>query len=123
MVGATRCSAKSENVIRPSRNVGGTFSVSVLAAATAALSRSGWTSVAFIEPEMSVTITTLAARCGAATVRCGRASATISAVSASSSSSGGRWRRQPGRAVVRPGTSAGFAHAADSRCRRRCSEP
>ena len=101
----------------------GTFSVSVFAASTAADSRSGATSVAFIEPEMSVTITTFAARWGAATVRCGRARATTSVASASSSSSGGRCRRQPGRDVVRFGTSAGLAHAADSRRRRRCSEP
>ena len=101
----------------------GTFSVSVLAAATAASSRFGWTSVAFIEPEMSVTITMLAARWGAATVRCGRASATISPHSAISSSSGGRCRRQPGRVGVSPGTSAGLAQAAESRLRRRCSEP
>jgi hypothetical protein len=66
---------------------------------------------------------TFAARCGAATVLCGRASATISAASAQSSSSGGRWRRQPGLLRTSPGTSAGFAHAADSRRRRRCIAP
>jgi hypothetical protein len=90
-----------------------------LAAFTAALRRSGLTSVAAIEPEMSVTMITLAARWGAATVRCGRASATISAASAASSSRNGTWRRQPGRAVTRLPSSAGFAQAADSRRRRR----
>jgi hypothetical protein len=76
--------------------------------------------VAFIEPEMSVTIITVAARWGAATVRCGRASATISAVSAASTSSGGRCRRKPGRPVTRLGSSAGLANIAASRRRRRC---
>ena len=73
---------------------------------------------------MSVTITMLAARCGAATVRCGRASAAISAASASSSRNGGRWRRQPGRAASgrarargwpTPRTRAGGAAAASRR--------
>ena len=69
---------------------------------------------------MSVTIITVAARSGAATVRCGRASATTIAASASISSSGGRWRRIPGRAVTRLGISAGFANAAASRRLRAC---
>ena len=86
----------------------------------AAVSRSGSTSLAFIEPETSVTIMTVAARCGAATVRCGRASAMTSAASASSTNTGGRWRRQPGRSVSRLGSSAGFANVAASRRRRRC---
>jgi hypothetical protein len=94
--------------------------VSWFAARTAAVSRFGATSVAFIEPEMSVTIITVAARSGDATVRCGRASATIMAVSASSSSSGGRCRRQPGRSVTRLGISAGFANVAASRRLRAC---
>ena len=62
--GAARCSAKSENVTRPSRNVSGSSSVSRLAELTAAVMRFGSTSVAFIEPEMSVTIITVAARSG-----------------------------------------------------------
>ena len=119
VVGAARCSAKSENVTSPSRNVSGSLSASWLAARTAAVIRFGSTSVAFIEPETSVTIITVAARCGAATVRCGRASATTIAASASSSSSGGRCRRQPGRAVTRFGISAGLANAAASAARRR----
>ena len=79
--------------------------------------------VAFIEPDRSVTITIVACRWGEATVRCGRASARISAVSATPSSSGGRCRRQPGRSVTSPGTSAGLAHARASRRRRCCSAP
>ena len=60
------------------------------AARTAAARRLGETSVASIEPDVSVTIITVALRCGAATVRCGRASATIRVAIASSTSSGGR---------------------------------
>ena len=75
MVGGAWICAKSANVTMPSRNVSGSSSVSRRAALTAAVSRSGSTSSAFIEPEMSVTMITVAARCGAATVRCGRASA------------------------------------------------
>ena len=120
MVGGAWICAKSANVTMPSRNVSGSSSVSRRAALTAAVSRSGSTSLAFIEPEMSVTITTVAARCGAATVRCGRASAITSVASASRISSGGMWRRQPGRAVTRLGSSAGFANVAASRRRRRC---
>ena len=55
-------------------------------------------SFANIEPDVSVTITTVAARCSAATVRSGRPSATSSAASASSASSAGMWRAQPTRA-------------------------
>ncbi len=117
--GAARCSAKSENVTRPRRNVSGSWSASRSAARTAAVRRFGSTSVAFIEPETSVTIITVAARSGAATVRCGRASATTSPASAASSSSGGTCRRQPGRAVTRFGISAGFANASASRRLRR----
>jgi hypothetical protein len=46
--------------------------------------------LARIEPDTSVTIITVACRCGAATVRCGRASAITSAPSATRSSSGGK---------------------------------
>jgi hypothetical protein len=91
------------------------------AAFCAAVRRSGSTSVAFIDPETSVTIITVAARCGAATVRSGRARATTSAASASASNSGGRWRRQPGRSVTRLPSSAGLPNAAASRRRRRWS--
>jgi hypothetical protein len=117
VVGGAWISAVSENVTMPSRNASGSSSVSRRPARTAALRRSGSTSVAFMEPEMSVIIITVAARWGAATVRCGRASATMSAVSAGS---GGRCRRKPGRPVTRLGISAGLANAAASRRRRRC---
>ncbi len=118
VVGGACTSGKSANVTSPRRYCSGSSSVSREAARTAAVRRSGSTSVAFIEPEMSVTIITVAARCGDATVRCGRASATTSAPSASSRSSGGRWRRQPGRPVTRFGISAGFANVRASRRRR-----
>jgi hypothetical protein len=86
-------------------------SASVLADSTAAVSR--------FEPETSWTSITVAARCGAATVRCGRASATTRTPAASSSRSAGTWRRQPGSRGTRFGISAGLANAAASRRRRR----
>ena len=122
VVGGAWMSASSANVTRPSRKFSGRSSVSLRAALTAADRRSGSTSSAFIEPEVSVTIITVAARCGAATVRCGRASATTRAASAPSTSSGGRCRRQPGRAVTRFGISAGLANDCASWRRRRCSD-
>jgi hypothetical protein len=76
--------------------------------------------LARIEPEVSITSITVAARCGAATVRCGRAAATMRAASAMRSSSAGRCRRQPGRSVTTFGISTGLANAAASRRRRRC---
>jgi hypothetical protein len=51
--------------------------------------------LASIEPDVSVTMITVASSRLAATVRSGRASATSSAASASSASSAGRWRSGP----------------------------
>ena len=92
VVGSTTCSAREPNLISPSRKSSGTCLVSVRAASRAAVSRSGRTSLASIEPEVSVTMITVASSRLAATVRSGRASATSSAANASSASSAGRWR-------------------------------
>ena len=92
VVGATTCSAREPNLISPSRKSSGTWRVSVRAASRAAVRRSGRTSLASIEPDVSVTMITVASSRLAATVRSGRAIATSSAASASSASSAGRWR-------------------------------
>ena len=89
----------------PSRKSRGSLSASARPASLAAVRRSGLTSVANIEPEVSVTITTIACRCSAATVRSGRASAISSAISASRASSAGMWRVQPTRAATEASTS------------------
>ena len=76
----------------PSRNSSGTELISVRAASRAALSRSGLTSVACIEPEVSWTSMTVPWRCSTATVRSGRASEIASAASAASASTAGMCR-------------------------------
>jgi hypothetical protein len=106
VVGSSTCSAVEPNLTRPTRKSSGTLATNVSAAALAAVSRSGWTSLASIEPEVSVTSTMLASRRCAATVRSGRAIAISSAASASSASSAGRWRVQRERAT--PASSSTF---------------
>ena len=56
VVGATTCSAREPNLISPSRKSSGTWRVSVRAASRAAVRRSGRTSLASIEPDVSVTM-------------------------------------------------------------------
>ena len=79
VVGSTTCSAREPNLISPSRKSSGTWRVSVRAASRAAVRRSGRTSLASIEPDVSVTMITVASSRLAATVRSGRAIATSSA--------------------------------------------
>ena len=68
------------------------------------------TSLASIEPDVSVTSTMFASRRSAATVRSGRAIATSSAASASSASSAGRWRVQRERATAGQQLDVRVAH-------------
>jgi hypothetical protein len=105
VVGSTSCEAAVPKPTRPSRKSRGSLSASARPATLAAVSRSGWTSFASIDPDVSVTITTVACRCSAATVRSGRPSATSSAASASSASAAGRWRAQPTRPATLASTS------------------
>ena len=56
-VGRTTSCAPLANVVNPTRNSGGSSSRNALAAVSAAVSRSGVTSVAFIESETSSTST------------------------------------------------------------------
>ena len=67
------------------------------AARCAAVSRLGWTSVAFIEPEWSVSMIDGALN-GDGPVLCGLAKETASVASAASASAAGKWRRQADRA-------------------------
>jgi hypothetical protein len=105
VVGSTSCDGVVPKLTRPSRKSRGSLFASARAASLAAVMRSGATSFAFIEPDMSVTITTVAARCSAATVRSGRPSATSSDASASSASAAGMWRAQPARLATLASTS------------------
>ncbi len=74
--------------------------MNVFAARSAAASRVGWTSLACIEPEWSVTSITDASCTGTRTVVCGLASATIRAVAAARASTAGMWRRRSGIAAA-----------------------
>ena len=100
MVGATIDWAELLNVTSPRLNCSGTFLVSARAAVCAAARRVGATSVASIEPDVSVTITTEPWRCGAATVRSGRLRANSSVPSASRAKAAGTWRPQERPATV-----------------------
>ncbi len=86
----------------------GTRSRKRVAADWAAASRVGVTSVAFIEPDVSVTSITEAFSIGTATVASGRASASTRPASERHSSAGGIARRAR---PVRPTTAASVAAA------------
>ncbi len=75
--------------IAPTRKRSGTVSTKVCAALRAATSRDGTTSFASIDPDRSVTTTTVACSTGTAFVVCGLASARINAVTASAWSTTG----------------------------------
>ena len=83
----------------------------IRAAARAAAMRLGVTSFAFIEFDVSTTMTTVVSFWSLGRLACGRATPTSSRLSASSSSAGGTWRRQPGRRGMRFGHRAGLAAA------------
>jgi hypothetical protein len=107
--------------ITPTRTERGTSSTNRRAAARAASSRLGATSVEVIEPETSVTSRIDARSSGTARVACGFAAATISPASAIASSAIGTWRRQRGATGATLTSSAGLANAAALRPRRRAS--
>ena len=106
--GGARCAGRRRT--RPGRSAAcpGRGRGSRLAAAFAAVRRSGATSVAFIEPDVSVTSITDAFSTGTAMVASGRASAVIRPASARHSSAGGIARRAR---PVRPATAASVAVA------------
>ena len=95
-VGRSTVCGASENATSPICSSSGTRSRKRSAAALAAVSRVGATSVAFIEPDVSVTSITDAFSIGTATVVSGRASASVSPASARQSSAVGTIRRQTG---------------------------
>ena len=107
MVGSDTCSTRVLNEITPSRNSSGSDFTSVRAASRAALSRSGLTSVACIEPDVSCTSITVPWRCSTAIVRSGRPSAIPSAASESSASSAGRCRPRARPATLASTSTAG----------------
>ena len=104
VVGGCSTCAVSLNETAPTRSASGASSRKLFAAWRAADSRSGATSVAVIERDVSVTSTTEACSTGTATVVSGRASASTSPATDSASRADGTWRRQR--------ASAGTARAA-----------
>ena len=88
-VGGTTTSAWSENETTPTRKPFGRSLTNELAASRAAVIRSGATSVAVIEPELSIARITVASSRATATATCGLAMPTTSAVRASSVNAAG----------------------------------
>ena len=119
MVGVCSTEAVEENATRPTRIFSGTASRNWLAAPRAALMRSGSTSRAAIEPEVSVTSMIEARSRGTENVASGRASAKASTSSERSSSAGGTWRRQPGEGGATEASVARLAKRSAA-SRRRC---
>lgn len=97
------------NATRPTAKVFGRSWTNCAAAAFAASSRSGETSVARIEPLVSSATTTVAFSRGTFTSAAGRAKPVVSAAIVRIMREAGRWRRQPGRRGMTPSTRPGSA--------------
>ena len=111
-VGGTTTSASFENDTTPTWKPSGSPSTKREAAARAAAIRSGWTSVAVIEPELSIARMTVPSSLGTATATSGRAIPISRAVSASSDEHRRDVPAPAGRAVddVREQVDVGEAH-------------
>jgi hypothetical protein len=107
VLGSESCSAAVLKETRPRRNSSGSVRLSARAAVRAAVTRSGRTSVAFIDNEVSCTSMTVPCRCSTATVRSGRAIASASTARAASASAAGMWRPQARPATVASTSTAG----------------
>jgi hypothetical protein len=118
-VGGTATTARDAKETTPTRKVCGTFWRKASAAALAAPSRVGLTSVAFIDRDVSMASSTVASSRGTETVACGRATPTTIAASATRRIASGRCRRQPGERSTTPGSSAGLPKRAAYDRRRR----
>ena len=119
VVGALSARGRWLNAIAPTRMLRGTCSEEVLRRVAGRDEPDGCTSVACIEPEMSVTSMIDARSSGTACVACGRASATTSAASASAYAAIGTCRRQPGRLRTTEGCTGASANASAARARPR----
>src|SRR5215210_3851900 len=97
VVGATRTWAVPEKDTRPTLSRGGTRSMNVSAAALAARSRVGSTSVASMDRETSMAITIVARSLGTLVALVGWAKAVTRVARARRKAAAGSWRRHPGR--------------------------
>ena len=111
----------SLNAITPTFTLVGTSCTKRRAAAFAAASLVGLTSVAVIDPDTSVASMIDACSTGTATVRCGLATAMIRSAIAVSTATMGRCVRQPGRRGATDACTAGAANAAARARLFRCS--
>ena len=118
-VGGTRTAGESVNEISETRYCFGSAVRKVLTAARAASSRVGFMSVAPIDPESSITTTTVAPCLVEVSFASGRANPTSSSVNPIRNRAAGTWRRRGEGRWTRFGTSAGLTHAAARRSRLR----
>ena len=119
VVGRSTTVARVENETMPIEYPSGATSRKVRAAATAAASREGFTSVAVIEREVSSARMTVACSPGTESVARGRATPTINAASATSARANGSSLRMRRGAGADAATSAGVPNRAPCALRRR----
>jgi hypothetical protein len=121
VVGETSTAAVPAKDTSPRLTPGVSWSANCLAAACAAASRVGATSVAFIDSDTSITSITVARLRGTFAMACGPASATVSTASAAISAIAGRCRHRPGRFGATDSSSSRLVNRTTSRRRRRSS--
>ena len=121
VVGDTSTAAVPANDTSPRFTPGVSWSANDFAAACAAASRVGATSVAFIDSDTSITSITVARLRGTFAIACGAASATVSTASAMISATAGTCRTQPGLRGATVSSSSRFVNRTTSRRRRRNS--
>jgi hypothetical protein len=106
--GGTSTVADPAKETRPRLIGAGSWPTNDWAAALAASSREGWTSVASIEMETSMARMIVARSLGTCSLRVGRARATTIEARARSRRAAGTWRRHPGRRGATDASSATF---------------
>ena len=120
-VGDTSTAAVPANATRPRFTPGVSWSANWVAAAWAAASRLGSTSVACMDSDTSMTSTTVARLRGTLASAIGPARATVSTANAAISAAAGRCRYQPGRFGAIFSSRSRWVNATVSRRRRRSS--
>ena len=119
VVGSARTAVVPEKVTTPTLKVSGSPSTNVAAAARAASSRFGATSVASIERETSIATMTVARSWGTRMSISGRAVATARVTRARTKAAAGACRRHPGRSGATESSIGREAKRTAYRCRRR----
>ena len=120
VVGATSTFGLASTVTIPTENVAGRPSMNVLACASAAASRLGETSVAFMESDVSMASMTVACWRAAVAGTVGWAAATVASTSPAANTTATAWRHHGAFPGTSSGRRAGAANLAASRRRRNC---